>query len=167
MYPHPMLCLIVPTAWRDALNSAPTLGLHLLIIFGGAELETEQRVILNENTSSTETSRRPVYWMTPMVWGWGAKMIHASHRTLRCSSMWAWPSLRCCLSCWPRLSGQFKNKVPQGRNGSVSSCPAVPVCRTHPPGAGWLQPLLSRPLRALWSPAQLLLSRWSHQPGSV
>lgn len=69
MYPHPVLHLIVPAAWRDTLSSAPSLGLHLLILFGGAELETEQRVILTENTSSTETSTRPVFQMTPMVWG--------------------------------------------------------------------------------------------------
>lgn len=67
MYPHLMLHLIVPTACRDTLNSAPTLGLHLLIIFGGAEVKTEQRV--TENTSSTETSTRPAFWMIPTVWG--------------------------------------------------------------------------------------------------
>lgn len=50
IYPTPALHLVAPAAWRDLPGSVPTLRLHWLTVFGGAELETEQREILAGNT---------------------------------------------------------------------------------------------------------------------
>lgn len=67
--PTTALHLTAPAAWRDLLDSAPAFRLHLLIIFGGAELETERsRGTFRLGTFySVETAVRPAFWMTPIV----------------------------------------------------------------------------------------------------